>query len=158
VRRPHTPTKLVSAAALFFNAAGELLIVKPHYRKGWLLPGGVVESNEAPLHGVIREVKEELNLEVSGLLLAAVDFSHERPGDFFKTDKISFLFRGGELSDKQIESIELLDGEILEYRFVSPEEALTLLIEPHAIRAKTVIDPKLDQAAVHYLHNGELVY
>ncbi|MHB1163149.1 MAG: hypothetical protein ACYCZZ_01290 [Minisyncoccota bacterium] len=38
------PKKQVGTAVLFFNAKGELLIVKPDYKEGWLVPGGSCEE------------------------------------------------------------------------------------------------------------------
>lgn len=158
MRAPNTPTKLVSAAALIFNSAGQLLIVKAHYRRDWLLPGGVVEPNEAPLHGAVREIEEELGLVIKNMPLVAVDFCHERPGDFFKTDKINFLFDGGALTDQQIGTIVKQRSEIADYRFVELDEAYSLLMKSAARRVKTVIEAGISKKIVHYLHNGELVY
>ena len=39
-------SKVMGAAALIRDEAGNLLIVKPTYRDGWLLPGGMVEPEE----------------------------------------------------------------------------------------------------------------
>ena len=44
------PKKQVGTAVLFFNAKEELLILKPNYKDGWLVPGGSSDENESPLH------------------------------------------------------------------------------------------------------------
>ena len=44
------PKKQVGVAVLLFNSKNELLIVKPDYREGWLVPGGVTDEDESPLH------------------------------------------------------------------------------------------------------------
>ncbi|MDR3365584.1 MAG: NUDIX domain-containing protein [Prevotellaceae bacterium] len=59
-----------ATVALIVNAQGELLFVRRRSdpAKGTLdLPGGFVDVGETAEHAVVREVKEELNLEVSGL-------------------------------------------------------------------------------------------
>jgi 8-oxo-dGTP diphosphatase len=38
------PMKYVSAGALFFDEQGRLLIVKPTYKDGWEIPGGIGTS------------------------------------------------------------------------------------------------------------------
>jgi len=40
------PTRRLAAGALIRNEEGELLVVKPNYKDGWILPGGTVESGE----------------------------------------------------------------------------------------------------------------
>ena len=35
----------VSAGALVFDRAGRLLILKPTYKSGWTIPGGVMEAD-----------------------------------------------------------------------------------------------------------------
>lgn len=59
-----------ATVALIVNAQGELLFVRRKYNpaKGMLdLPGGFVDLGETAERAIIREVKEELNLEVSKL-------------------------------------------------------------------------------------------
>ena len=46
------PTRRLAAGALIRNEEGELLVVKPNYKDGWILPGGTVESGEAPKQDV----------------------------------------------------------------------------------------------------------
>ena len=59
-----------ATVALIFNAKGELLVcrrAKDPARGTLDLPGGFVDNHETAEDAVCREVKEELNLEVSGL-------------------------------------------------------------------------------------------
>ncbi|MDR0711757.1 MAG: NUDIX domain-containing protein [Prevotellaceae bacterium] len=59
-----------ATVALIVNEQGELLFVRRKYdpAKGTLdLPGGFVDLGETAEHAIIREVKEELNLEVKEL-------------------------------------------------------------------------------------------
>ena len=38
------PTRRLAAGALIRNERGEMLLVKPNYKDGWILPGGTVEA------------------------------------------------------------------------------------------------------------------
>lgn len=117
------PKKQVGAAVLFFNTKGELLIVKPNYRDGWLVPGGATDENESPLHSAIRETKEEIGLDITELQLVGVHYGHKK-GVF--TDSLKFVYCGGILTDDQITQIKLQTEELEEYMFTSPEKAIPL--------------------------------
>ena len=44
------------------------------YKQEWDLPGGVVDPHESPAHAVIREIREEMQVEVSPPTLVAVNW------------------------------------------------------------------------------------
>src|ERR1700680_3274578 len=88
----------VSAGALIFDRAGRLLILKPTYKSGWTIPGGVMEADgESPWEACRREVREETGIDVVRGRLAAVDFRRPRPG---RPGGIRFLIDCGQVSDK----------------------------------------------------------
>ena len=72
---PDYPKKQMGAGALFFNTAGELLVVKPTYRDHWSIPGGVIEDAESPRQGCTREVLEEIGPEVVLGPLLVIDYT-----------------------------------------------------------------------------------
>src|SRR5271165_5866820 len=75
------PRVPVSAGALIFDRSGQLLILKPTYKSGWTIPGGVMEADgETPWQACQREVREECGLVVTRARLACVDFRRPRPG------------------------------------------------------------------------------
>ena len=58
------PSVPVSAGALIFDHAGRLLILKPTYKSGWTIPGGIMEADgESPWQACQREIREECGLE-----------------------------------------------------------------------------------------------
>src|SRR3989338_4990718 len=118
------PKKQVGTAVLFFNGQGELLIVKPDYKEGWLVPVGATDENESPLHCAIRETKEEIGLEISGLQLVGVYYG---PKKGVYTDSLKFVFLGGVLNENQIAEIKLQTEELEKYTFMPPQEAIPLL-------------------------------
>ena len=90
----------MSAGALIYDRAGRLLILKPTYKSGWTIPGGVMEADgESPWEACQREVREETGLEVSRGRLAAMDFRRPRTG---RPGGIRFLFDCGQLSDEAL--------------------------------------------------------
>lgn len=122
------PELPVSAGALMFNSAGQLLIVKPTYKKGWSLPGGAMEADgETPWEACQREVYEEVGLRVTRGRLVALDTRPAKPG---RKLGLRLLFDCGELTSAQIRSIRLQAAELSEHRFVERDEALSLLRKP----------------------------
>lgn len=118
------PRKRVAAGCLMFDESGRLLIVNPSYKSGWEIPGGAVEENESPLDGCIREIREELGIDWRPLGLLSVNFTPETPQ---RTESLNFIFNGGVLPGEVIAAIHLSEKELVEYRFLEPEEAIGLL-------------------------------
>jgi len=108
------PRKRVGATALFLDALGNILIVKPTYRDGWLTPGGTVNENETPREGCAREVSEELGLNCKIGRLLGLGY-RSRHGD--KVENIQFVFWGAVLSYEDESAISLQEEELEEYRF-----------------------------------------
>ena len=141
----------VSAGALIYDRAGQLLILKPTYKSGWTIPGGVMEADgESPWEACQREVREETGLEVSRGRLAAMDFRRPREG---RPGGIRFLFDCGRLSDKALASLKLQLEEISESRLVPLPDALTLLRGPIRRRVRAATRGR----ALVYLEDGRPV-
>ena len=145
------PAIPASAGALIFDRDGRLLILKPTYKTGWTIPGGVMEADgETPWDACRREVREECGLEVRGARLACVDF---RPGRPDHPGGIRFLFDCGQSSDVELAAITVQPKEIAEYRLAPLDAALVLLRPPirRRVRAAT------RQRRCVYLENGRPV-
>jgi 8-oxo-dGTP diphosphatase len=124
-----TPDELpmipVSAGALIFDSTGRLLILKPTYKKGWTIPGGVMEADgETPWDACRREVREECGIDVRAGRLACTDFRPARPG---RPGGIRYLFDCGRADDAALAAITLQPAEIAEYRLAPLDTALTVL-------------------------------
>jgi 8-oxo-dGTP diphosphatase len=131
------PAIPVAAGALIFDRAGRLLILKPTYKTGWTIPGGVMEADgETPWQTCRREVREECGIDVSGGRLACMDFRGPRPG---RPGGIRFLFDCGRVGDEALAGIVLQPEEISEYRLADLPDALALLRAPirRRVRAAT---------------------
>jgi 8-oxo-dGTP diphosphatase len=145
------PAIPASAGALIFDQAGQVLILKPTYKTGWTIPGGVMEADgETPWDACRREVREECGLEVRGGRLACVDFRPGRPGH---PGGIRFLFDCGQSSDAELAAITVQPEEVAEYRLVPVDEALALLRPPIRRRVRAAIRRR----RCVYLENGHLV-
>jgi len=138
----------VSASALIFDRAGRLLILKPTYKSGWTIPGGVMEADgESPWEACQREVREETGLEVRRGRLAAMDFRRPRPG---RAGGIRFLFDCGQVSDAELAGLKLQPEEISESRLVPLPDALSLLRGPIRRRVRAATQGR----GVPYLEHG----
>jgi 8-oxo-dGTP diphosphatase len=127
----------VSAGALIFDRSGRLLILKPTYKSGWTIPGGVMEvDGESPWEACRREVREETGIEVARGRLAAVDFRRQRPD---RPGGVRFLFDCGKVSDQALSGLVLQPEEISESRLTPLADALVLLRGPirRRVRAAT---------------------
>jgi 8-oxo-dGTP diphosphatase len=122
------PAIPVSAGALIFDRKGRLLILKPTYKSGWTIPGGVMEADgESPWEACQREVREECGLTVRTGRLACMDFRPPRPG---RPGGIRYLFDCGRLDDRALGAIVLQAEELSEFRIVKLGKALTMLRGP----------------------------
>ncbi|MFH8789393.1 NUDIX domain-containing protein [Streptomyces roseoverticillatus] len=116
--------KRVAADVLFRDDAGRFLLVKPTYKPGWDLPGGMAEANEAPDDAAARELHEELGLAVVVRGLLVVDWvAPHGPWD----DQVAFIFDGGVLDSGVAAALRPRDAELSEVRFVSAQDAGKML-------------------------------
>jgi 8-oxo-dGTP diphosphatase len=78
----------VTAGAIVFNDAGQILLLKHRFRtgSGWGLPGGFLNSGEQPIEALKRELREEIGMEVEGADVFAAR-------SFRKPRQVEVLFR-----------------------------------------------------------------
>ncbi|MFI1919233.1 NUDIX domain-containing protein [Nocardia sp. NPDC020380] len=126
------PRKRAAASVLFFDESDRILLVEPTYKNHWELPGGVIEADESPRAGAIREIAEELALTISPGRLLAVDWVPPIPQ---RTEGLIFVYDGGTLSPAQRDSIRLPAEELRSWAWCDDEEAATRLTDLLARRA-----------------------
>lgn len=77
---------VVVAACALVDVDGRVLLTRRPQGKPmaglWEFPGGKVEPDEQPEHTLIRELKEELGIEVNSDCLAPFTFASHAYGDF----------------------------------------------------------------------------
>ncbi|HEU5420347.1 MAG TPA: NUDIX hydrolase [Streptosporangiaceae bacterium] len=141
----------VSASALVFDQQGRLLILRPVYKSGWTIPGGVMEADgETPWDACRREVLEETGVEVLSGRLACMDYRRPKPGN---PGGIRFLFDCGVADEAQLAAIRLQPEEIGEHRLAPLTEALDLLRRPIRRRVRAAVRG----GRLVYLENGRPV-
>ena len=149
------PRKRVGADAILRDDRGRVLLVDPDYKPDWDLPGGMIEANEPPLDGLLRELKEELSLQLtpSHLTLACVDWvSPHGPWD----DSLMFIFDGGLLDPDQIARLQPDHNELRRCAFLAPEEARQRLRPYVWLRLQAALKAA-ESGAVAYLHDGRQI-
>ena len=125
VQTPEPTAETVASGVLLFDEHDRVLLVDPTYKPGWEFPGGVVESGEAPTLAGVREVGEELGLRLHvEPRLLVVDWEPPVPPGF---GGMRLLFDGGRLAAEDAASLLLPGAELRGWRFVTEEDAATLL-------------------------------
>ena len=113
--------KRFGASIIFVNEQKQILLFLRDdkqglpYRNMWDVPGGHVEENETPKECIIREMKEEMNLDLQNFQLFC-----EKEFD----DRIEFTY--WKKADLNISEIDLLEGQCLKW-FTQQEAAETEL-------------------------------
>jgi ADP-ribose pyrophosphatase YjhB (NUDIX family) len=153
------PAVPVSAGAMIFDRHRRLLVLKPTYKSGWTIPGGIMEADgETPWQACQREVAEECGLRVTAARLACMDFRPSRDG---KPGGIRYLFDCGPLDDSVLDGITLQAEEISAYRLVPETDALALLRKPIRRRVKAALQHRREARSgclqTLYLEDGRPV-
>lgn len=65
------PKHIVSAAAIVLNERNEILLIKGP-KRGWEMPGGIVEEGESLKDAAIRETKEESGIDIEVIKFCGV--------------------------------------------------------------------------------------
>jgi RimJ/RimL family protein N-acetyltransferase/8-oxo-dGTP pyrophosphatase MutT (NUDIX family) len=112
------PTKRVIAQALIRNNAGETLLCELTYKQEWDLPGGVVDPHESPAQALIREIREELAVEVLPRSLVAVNWLPRYRG---WDDAMLFVFDLG-VDDQVTARAHLEPREVRSLHWCTPDE------------------------------------
>ncbi|OGF28040.1 hypothetical protein A2331_02935 [Candidatus Falkowbacteria bacterium RIFOXYB2_FULL_34_18] len=141
------PKKRMGVGALILNENDEILIVKPSYKNHWSIVGGVVDKNESPGGACIREVKEEIGINLEEVRFLCVGYTSNIDE---KGESLQFIFFGGRLNEGEVKKIRLDGKEIIEYRFMKISEALPLLSEKLSIRLQKCLDALKRDTAIYF--------
>jgi 8-oxo-dGTP diphosphatase len=104
------PKAVLVSIAVIPDEAGRVLVLRARYSGHWLLPGGAIESGEDPLHGLIRECREELGAAVTVERLTGI-YALSPMGEMY------FAFRCAPLT-----APPSLSEEHEDWRYVHPDQ------------------------------------
>jgi 8-oxo-dGTP diphosphatase len=137
-----------AAGALFLDDEGRVLIVEPTYKARWEIPGGRVERGETPRAACVRELREELGLDLPLGRLLVVDWAPN-----VRDEHVRFVFDGGTLTEEQLDAIELAPDELSSWAFLPPEE-MFVMMTPRLVRRVTAALEARERGVTAYLEHG----
>jgi len=109
------PTWTAGAVAIIERSDGRWLMVKPVYRQGWSLPGGLIDRGEAAADAAVREFWEELGLRIR---------VEKQPWVVFDSTmrQVEMVFRGELIDEIDLDSITVRSDELDDVGWFSPDE------------------------------------
>jgi len=132
------PNPVVTVGALIFNSAGQALMIRTgKWSNLWGIPGGKIKFGESSTDALRREIKEETNLDIESIEWALVqDCIHSR--EFYRDAHFVLLNYSCRCVDPPLVK---LNEEAQQFRWVSPEEALTMdLNQPTRVLIEAVLN------------------
>jgi ADP-ribose pyrophosphatase YjhB (NUDIX family) len=137
-----SPRHSVSVTGVVVRPDGLILAIKRADDGRWVPPGGVLELDESPQDGVVREIYEETGIKVHPIRLTGV-YKNMRLG------VVSLAFRceviGGEIHTS---------SESTRVEWISVSDAVTSMPEARAVR---VTDALRDDGPFVRIHDGDAV-
>jgi 8-oxo-dGTP pyrophosphatase MutT (NUDIX family) len=103
------PKKRLIAHVLMRDVQDRVVLCETQFKQDWELPGGIVEPLEPPRLGAVREVREELGIDLQIGRLLVVDWM---PPYLGWDDAIEMIFDGGVVTDNDLASWSLQPTEI----------------------------------------------
>ena len=143
------PKKRLIAHVLLRDLLGRVLLCETQFKTDWELPGGIVEPYETPRQGAIREVTEELGIELAVGRLLVVDWM---PPYLGWDDAIEMIFDGGLVGEDDLAAWSLQPTEIKRVALVDLDTAAEL-ITPLAHR-RLVLAASLGPDEMAYTEDG----
>jgi 8-oxo-dGTP diphosphatase len=123
IRRPRTHGALVA----MWNE-GRVLLVKNSYRREYTFPGGYVRPGESAIEAAMRELVEEVGVEISSSALKEVYDGVENYEN--RRDRVTIV----EVEVQRPPEIAVDRREVVWAEFTPPDDVLALPIVPHLRR------------------------
>lgn len=128
------PPRRFGSLALLQEPEGHFAVIQRSYWtevSRWGLPGGSAAPNELPRRAMCRNIAEKLGLRVTAGHLLAIDHSTAWPGKH--VEGVNFVYHVQ--VDEIPADVQLAHG-YTELRWVTPDEAETLLIDHELLRVR----------------------
>jgi len=121
-----TARKRLIAHALVTDAAGRVLLCETTFKPDFELPGGIVEPNESPAAGLVREMDEEMGVVLPAGRILVADWL---PPYLGWEDALELIFDSGVL-DAETAAALVADGrEIRALHWLEPDAAASTMTE-----------------------------
>ena len=118
-------TAIKVSMGIILDSEGKILIAQRNLQKNfggmWEFPGGKQEANESPEQALIRELKEELSIEVEVLRsFPAYDYKDEKIKISFYPIQCKIV--GGKIVNNEHEDVKFISlAEIDNFEFAPPD-------------------------------------
>ncbi|MBI2439196.1 MAG: NUDIX domain-containing protein [Candidatus Moranbacteria bacterium] len=116
---PKKTYKILASGGLIYNSAGQFLILQTSKGKDcgkWVVPGGKLDINEAPMEAFVREVFEETGLEINNIRLLGVrDYTAKSGNHYHFYDYTSSV-----IDEKRIK----INEESLAFKWITKDQIL----------------------------------
>ena len=120
-RHPVSPP-ISTVGALIHDDAGRVLMIRTHkWNNRWGIPGGKIKRGESSVAALRREILEETALEIDDIRFALVQDCIESP-EFMRPEHFILLNYTARAGSTAV----TLNDEAEEFRWILPEDALTL--------------------------------
>ncbi len=137
------PRKRAIAQMLIRDPDDRVLMCELTYKQDWDLPGGVVEVGESPQGAVVREVEEELALQIPAGGLVLTDWLPPWGG---WDDALCLVFDGGVHDAAIIDTVVEQAREIRAAHWCTPEQVRSRATDFTARRVETAVGNLVDPA------------
>ncbi|MFT3862582.1 NUDIX hydrolase [Micropruina sp.] len=114
------PRKRLIAHALITDPWDRVCVLETTFKPDWELPGGIVNPAESPWQGAVREIDEELSLDVGLGRVLVIDWLAPYLG---WDDAVELIFDGGQLTAEQVDAVVPDPGEIRAVHWLPPDKA-----------------------------------
>ncbi|MER7465873.1 NUDIX domain-containing protein [Streptomyces sp. NPDC097981] len=146
------------AVVLVTDTDGRILVQSVDYRTDRLLPGGAVDTGEAPSAAAAREMREELGVDGSYLSGLAVDWiPADTPGfppEMRFPGEILHVYDGGTWTPDRIDEIRLPAREVTGVGFAEPADLPALMDPGDARRALSALRARINGGGPALLEDG----
>jgi 8-oxo-dGTP pyrophosphatase MutT (NUDIX family) len=144
------PRKRAISQLLVRDTADRVLLCELTYKRDWDLPGGVVEVGESPQRAAVREVREELALDLPTGRLLLTDWLPPWSG---WDDALCLVFDGGRHEPTILDHVVKEAREIRSAEFCTPEQVAERCADFTAQRVASAV-ANLGGGAPAYVERG----
>lgn len=147
------PRKRLIAHALLLDDADRVCLLETTFKHDWELPGGIVNPSESPLAGAVREIVEELSLDLDVGRVLVVDWLAPHLG---WEDAVELVFDGGRMTPAQVDAIVPDPVEVRAVHWLPPDAAADRMA-PFARGRMLAAYECVRSGGMRYLERGEVV-